>query len=130
MNIEEKKAHMLLKSVIFHYHGLDDEERENLETTARELNAFEELQWANRFIAQDYITSFERAREYLNEAIGDYSQSKRVKYINMVWEANNLKGFVTELEVTAMLKLARDWRVEKELIEIIKNNLYQGELEE
>lgn len=123
MNVEEKKAHMLLKSVIFHYHGLDDDERRNLEETADKLDAHKELVWANKFIAKNYITSFERAREYLNEAIGDYSHKKRVEYINMVWEANNLKGFITELEVTAMLKLARDWRVEKELVQIIRKNL-------
>ncbi len=120
---EEKKVHMLLKSVIFHYHGLDDEERENLEETANKLEAHKELAWANQFIAEDYLTSFERAREFLNVSIGDYSKKKRVEYINMVWEANNLKGFVTELEVTAMLKLARDWRVEVELTDLIRRKL-------
>jgi uridine phosphorylase len=37
----------------------------------------------------------------------------------MVWEANNLKGFVTEMEATAMLKLAKDWGVEKELVNLV-----------
>jgi hypothetical protein len=37
----------------------------------------------------------------------------------MVWQSNNLKGYVTEMEATAMLKLARDWNVEKELIELV-----------
>jgi hypothetical protein len=120
MTSEEKKAYLLLKSVIFHYHGLDDDEKDNLIATAKELKGQEELVWANEFIAKDYFNSFDRAREYLNEVIGDYPKEKRIMYIEMVWQANNLKGFVTELEATAMLKLAKDWNVEADLIEMIK----------
>jgi uncharacterized tellurite resistance protein B-like protein len=71
------------------------------------------------FIAQDHITAFDRARSYLNDIIGDYSKEKRTELINMVWQANNLKGYVTEMEATAMLKLAKDWNVQKELIELV-----------
>ena len=110
---------MLLKAVIFHYHGLDDIEKNDLEKTARELDAQDEYKWALDFVAQDYVTSFDRARDYLNEIIGDYPKEKRVELINMVWQANNLKGYVTEMEATAMLKLAKDWNVQKELIELV-----------
>jgi hypothetical protein len=110
---------MLLKSVIFHYHGLDEIERKDLDKTADDQNAHEEYQWAMNFIAQDYITAFDRARDYLNDIIGDYSKEKRTELINMVWQANNLKGYVTEMEATAMLKLAKDWNVQKELIELV-----------
>lgn len=121
MTSEEKKAYLLLKSVIFHYHGLDEEEKSNLQKTADELDGHEELAWANSFIAEDYFNSFERARDYLNDIIGDYPKEKRVMFIDTVWQANNIKGYVTELEATAMLKLARDWNVEGELIELIKS---------
>jgi uncharacterized tellurite resistance protein B-like protein len=117
--MEEKKVYMLLKAVIFHYHGLDDIEKNDLEKTARELDAQDEYKWALDFVAQDYVTSFDRARDYLNEIIGDYAKEKRVELINMVWQANNLKGYVTEMEATAMLKLAKDWNVQKELIELV-----------
>lgn len=116
---EEKKVYMLLKSVIFHYHGLDETERVDLEQTAGRLDAHEEHKWALEFIAKDYITAFERARDYLNEIISDYPKDKRIELINMVWQANNLKGYVTEMEATAMLKLAKDWNVQKELIELV-----------
>ena len=121
MNSEEKKAYLLLKSVIFHYHGLDEKERQNLQDTAKEIDGMEELKWANEFIAKDYFNSFDRAREYLNDIIGDYPLEKRVFYIDMVWKANNLKGYVTELEAMAMLKLAKDWNVEEELMNILRN---------
>jgi hypothetical protein len=116
---EEKKVYMLLKSVIFHYHGLDEEEKNDLDQTAAELDAHTEYKWALDFIADDYITAFDRARDYLNDIIGDYPKEKRVELVNMVWQANNLKGYVTEMEATAMLKLAKDWNVQKELIELV-----------
>jgi hypothetical protein len=119
MTEEEKRVHMLLKAVIYHYHGLDEPERIDLEETSARLGAAQELKWSLEFIAKDYVTSFDRARIYLNEVIGDYPKDKRVELINMVWQANNLKGYVTEMEATAMLKLAKDWSVEKELIELV-----------
>jgi hypothetical protein len=110
---------MLLKAVIYHYHGLDDDEKQDLDNTARDLQAEEEYQWALDFISSDYITAFDRARVYLNEIIGDYPKEKRIELINMVWQSNNLKGYVTEMEATAMLKLAKDWNVQQELINLV-----------
>jgi hypothetical protein len=119
MTEEEKRVYMLLKAVIFHYHGLDEPERIDLEETSKRLDAEKELAWSLEFISKDYLTSFDRARVYLNEIIGDYSKEKRIDLINMVWKANDLKGYITEMEATAMLKLAKDWSVEKELIELV-----------
>jgi uncharacterized tellurite resistance protein B-like protein len=119
MTQEEKRVRILLKAVIYHYHGLDELERNDLEATAEQFDAQPELAWALEFISKDYITSFDRARIFLNDIIGDYEKDKRVELIQMVWQANNLKGYVTEMEATAMLKLAKDWNVEKELIELV-----------
>lgn len=119
MSEEEKKVYMLLKAVIFHYHGLDEAEKLDLEETSQKLDATNALAWAMEFISKDYITAFDRARNYLNEIIGDYPKAQRTELINMVWQANNLKGYVTEMEATAMLKLAKDWGVEKELIALV-----------
>ena len=118
---EEKKVYMLLKSVIFYYHGLDEQEKLDLDKTSEELDAAEEYKWATEYISEDYVTAFERARAYLNSIIGDYPKQKRVELINMVWKANNIKGYVTEMEATAMLKLAKDWNVQKELIDLVLN---------
>jgi hypothetical protein len=118
-SVEEKKVYMLLKSVIFYYHGLDDAEKRDLDKTADDLSAHEEYKWALNFVAEDFITAFDRARLYMNDIIGDYPKEKRVELVNMVWQANNLKGYVTEMEATAMLKLAKDWNVQKELIELV-----------
>ena len=119
MTVAERRVYMLLKSVIYHYHGLDELEKQDLENSAQTLDAQEELKWALDYVAKDYMTAFDRARAYLNEIIGDYPKDKRVDLINMVWQSNNLKGYVTEMEATAMLKLAKDWNVEKELVELV-----------
>jgi uncharacterized tellurite resistance protein B-like protein len=121
MTSDEKKAFLLLKSVIFHYHGLDEEEKRILKETANELEANEELQWANAFISEDYISAFERAREFLNTVIGNLDKSQRLSYLDSVWKANNQKGYITEMEATAMLKLAKDWKVENELISLVRS---------
>ena len=120
MNTEEKKAYMLLKAVIFYYHGLDEDEKQNLEETADELDAHAELKWAIDFITKDHMTSFERAREHLNTIIGDLPKKKRTEYIHLVWQANLLKGYITEMEATAMLKFAHDWNVHEELLELVR----------
>ncbi len=73
---EEKKVYMLLKSVIFHYHGLDEEEKQDLEKTAEELEAQREYKWALDFVALIMLTAFDRARDYLNEIIGDYAKGE------------------------------------------------------
>lgn len=117
---EKKKAILLLKSVIFHYHGLDKEEQEILDKTAERFDAWEELKWANDFISVDYYTAFERAREYLNDVVGNLDKNTRLEFLNMVWEANNAKGYVTEMEATALLKLAKDWHVQKELMMMVR----------
>lgn len=119
MTVEEKRVYLLLKSVIYYYHGLDDDEKIDLEKASVDLDAKEELAWALEFVAEDYITAFDRARDFLNNIIGDYTKEKRVGLIDMVWQSNNVKGYVTEMEATAMFKLARDWSVEKELVELV-----------
>ncbi|MEQ6118554.1 hypothetical protein [Reichenbachiella sp. MALMAid0571] len=116
----ELKAIMLLKSLIFHYHGLDEDEKKILDKSAEELKAHEELEWANGFIAEDYLSAFERSRDFLNKIIGHLPKEKRLGYLYSVWQDNNKKGYLTEMEATAMLNLARDWEIHKDLMNLIK----------
>ena len=120
MTIEEKKAFLLIKSLILHYHGLADNEEKILVKTADELNANEELKWANDYIEIDFSTAFERSRDYINEVIGALDADIRLSYMDKVWKANNEKGYITEIEATAMLKIAKDCRVEEELIKLVR----------
>ncbi len=117
---EEKKSLMLLKAIIFHYHGLDEDEEKILYRSAGELDAHEELKWAFDFIAQDYISAFDRARAYMVDAMKSIEKYKRLQFINLTWKANSEKGYITEMEATAMLKIAKDWEVDQELIALVQ----------
>jgi len=117
---EEKKSLMLLKSIIFHYHGLDEDEEKILHRSAEELNARQELQWAFNFIAQDYISAFDRARDYMINAMSSLNKSKRLQFMDLTWRANSEKGNITEMEAIAMLKIAKDWEVDQELIALVQ----------
>ena len=121
MTSEEKKAYLLLKSVIFNYHGLDEDEQEILDETADSIDGHDELAWASDFISEDYYNAFERARNYLKDAVQPFDKEKRLSNLSMVWEANNKKGYISEMEATAMLKLAKDWEVESDFIKMIKS---------
>lgn len=121
MSSEEKKSFLLLKSMIFHYHGLDEDEVQILERTARELNAENELKWANDFIAEDFGTAFNRARNYLKDTLGQLDKGQRLSYLDQVWKDNYQKGYITEMEATAMLELAKDWGIESELISMVRS---------
>ena len=120
MTSEEKKAYLLLKTIIFQYHGLDEDEQQLLEETASEIDGSKELSWVNDFVSQDYYDAFDRARKYLKTAMNALDKAKRLHFLFNVWEANNQKGYISEMEATAMIKLAQDWGVDKELMENIK----------
>ncbi|MEM6297671.1 MAG: hypothetical protein AAF740_03175 [Bacteroidota bacterium] len=120
MSSQEKRAFLLLKSVIFHYHGLDEEEQELLNQAAIDLDAKEELAWANDFIAEDYYDAFDRARKYLAKVMNELPPARRLEHLNSVWSANMKKGYISEMEAMGIIKLAKDWQVERELIATIR----------
>lgn len=118
MSSEEKKAFLLLKSIIFQYHGFDESEQQLLEKTALALDAQDELQWALDFISQDIMTAFDRARTYL-KGLG-LDKEKKIDYLHQVWQANNEKGYITEMEAIGMIRFARDWQVEDDLMQLVR----------
>lgn len=120
MDSEQKKAFILLKLIILSYHGLAGEEVTLLEETAENLEGKEELDWAKQFVRQDPYTSFDRAREYFNKTIATYEKETKLSYLNTVWEYANQKGYISEMEAMAILKFAKDWHVQKELLDLVK----------
>ena len=116
MNTELKKSLVLLKALIFHYHGLDQDEKRILEEYVVSIQAPEEYKWAIAFISQDYMSAFERAKEFLSKEIKPLASEVKLKYLMDTWEDNHKKGYVTEMETTAMLNLAKDWSIEKDFL--------------
>ena len=117
----QKKGAMLLKSLIFHYHGLDEDERALLTMAAQKLDAEKELEWANDFISQDYMSAFERSREFLLKVFNKMESAERIDHLHEVWEENHVKGYVTEMETTAIFTLSKDWHIEKEFLERVNH---------
>lgn len=115
-----KKAIMLLKSLILHYHGLDDDEKAILVGAAERMNSEKELEWANNFISEDYLSAFERSKDYFSKNLALLPNKEKLQQLKNVWEDNYKKGYVTEMETTAILTLAKIWGVEKEFMSIIQ----------
>jgi len=120
MNSEQKKALLLLKLVIFNYHGLDEEEKAILTETASKIDALEELKWAYAFSEQDDLSAFDRAREYFKQTVASFESDVKFEFIRSVWEDAQSKGYVSEMEAMSMLKLAKDWGVQKELLALVR----------
>ncbi len=120
MTSELKKAFLLLQSVIFQYHGFSEDERAILENLAEQMDAKEELVWANSFVEENLYDAFERARSYLREKIGDADQKTKIDFLKSAWDANNAKGFISEIEATALLKISKDWQVERAFLQEIR----------
>lgn len=116
----EKKAIMLLHSLIFHCYGLKEEESILLEELGQKFNAVPEMKWANKFIAIDHISAFDRARGFLQNVFIKLPVKRRLKHLINVWEVNYVKGYFTEIEIKAILMLSKDFLIKKEFLKEIK----------
>ncbi|PWJ44958.1 hypothetical protein [Sediminitomix flava] len=121
MDNSEKKAFLLLKAVILHFHGADNDDNKVLLETASQLDAQSELEWVETFISDDYLTCFERATDYLNDFMPSISPEKRVDYLYKVWLAQEKQSYVSEMVANAMLNMARDWQIIMQFVPLIKN---------
>jgi len=121
MEKDKKKALVLLKALVFHYHGLDPDEKQILEEYVKKIKADEELQWSLDFISRDYLSAFDRSREFLGKVFKKLPSEERLQYLIDTWEDNHKKGYVTEMETSAMINLAKDWSIQKEFLKSVNN---------
>lgn len=122
MTDEQKKALLLLKALIFYFHGLDEAEKRILEESAEKLEAKDALDWVYEFIGENHFGALNKARDFFSGTISTYDKETKLDYLNTVWEATHQKGYITELEATYIMKFANDWGVEKELMELIRKS--------
>ena len=119
MEQEEKKAIILLKSLVFHYHGLDPDEKKILEGYVKSLNAQEEYLWANDFISSDYLSAYERCKEFISKVFKNLTKKQRLKHLIETWDDNHKKGYVTEMETTAMINLSKEFEIDIDFLKSI-----------
>ena len=117
---EEKKLLLLLHLIIFNYHGLDESEKELLADLSKQYEAEAELDWAYNMLGNDYYITHEKIQSWFKEAIADIDAEKRLWYLSSVWQASVKKGFISEMEATAMLKIAHEWGIQKDLLNLIR----------
>lgn len=51
----------------------------------------------------------------------EFPPETRLKYIRLAWDANNRKGYISEMEATAMLKLASTLGIQGDFLAYIKS---------
>ena len=78
------------------------------------------MEWVQKFIQEDFFNMFERARDYFKNTILTYDKETKLSYLNSAWESTNKKGHITEMEAMAILKLAKDWGIQKDLIALVR----------
>ncbi|MDB5274527.1 MAG: hypothetical protein JWO58_2894 [Chitinophagaceae bacterium] len=120
MSVEEKRAFLSLLIIIFNYHGLSEVEQQILHETAALHDALDELEWIKEYSKPSLDESYDKLKKYVDDIIGNLSIEKKSEYLNKVWDANQQKGSVSEMEATAMLMLSKDWHIQKEFIAYIR----------
>jgi hypothetical protein len=120
MSVEEKRAFLSLLIIIFNYHGLSEVEQEILHETASAHNAYDELEWIKEYAKPSLDESYDKLKKYVDDIIGNLPMEKKSEYLNKVWDANQQKGHVSEMEATAMLMLSKEWHIQKEFVSYIR----------
>jgi len=116
MSVEERKTFLLLLVIIFNYHGLNDVEQQILKETAASLHAEEELLWVKEFSSPSIDETYDKIKQYITAYIATYSNEQKLACLVLVWDTNMQKGYISEMEATAMLLLSKEWKVQKEFI--------------
>ena len=116
MSVEEKKVFLLLLIIIFNYHGLSDVEQQILKETASKIDANNELDWVKEYAHPSVDVTYDKIKSYINELVSNYNNEQKLGLLVDVWNSNMQKGYISEMEATAMLMLSKEWKVQKEFI--------------
>jgi uncharacterized tellurite resistance protein B-like protein len=127
MTPEEKEVLLLLEYAIFRYHGFDDNERERLENDAAAMHAQAQLEKVYAFVDdilqktnQSEVAVFEATLRRIKEVFAQLPEERRLEYVIQVWNANKAKGYVTEIEAIAMLRVAKELNVQRGFVEYVR----------
>ena len=113
---QHKDSYILLLTSIFYFHGLDDIEEKILDEIVVDLEADEEYKWARSIVTQDIFSAFKRSEKILVEKLGNAPKEVKLEILERVWESSRKKGYISEIEASSMLSLAKNWDIEDDLI--------------
>jgi hypothetical protein len=120
MSAEEKRAYLILLVIIFNFHGVSDVEQQILQETATLHDAEAELEWIKEYAKPSIDEAYNKLKKYVDDTFANLTPEKKSLYLNKVWDANQQKGHVSEMEATAMLMLSKEWQIQKEFVSYIR----------
>ncbi len=121
-SVQYKKDFFLLCAVVMSWNYLDSEDRALLYEEAANRNAKAELAWTIGFVEKIPETAYERARAWLKVTLGDYPADLQRRCFHDVWQFNQRKGYVTEMEAVSFLRLAQDFDLEQEMARAVRRS--------
>jgi len=119
-NAHHKKAFFALLCSIFCFHDVEEEEKNILRNLAKIYNGEKELKWACNFVKTDILTSFERSKNKVIELLSSDNNDTKLYVLSKVWEATKDKGYINQNEAALLLGIARNWKLEKKFIDLVK----------
>ena len=114
MDTEEKKIILLLRAVLFHYQGLGDKGEVLLRRKAKEIQAEEELKWVLASVEKSPSSS--RSCKQLQKLARGLSSEHLLTHLYESWEEGMKKGYLSNSEALWILKVAKVWGIEKDLL--------------
>ncbi len=119
-SVEDKKMLLLLIVSTFSYNEIIDNESKILNDFAKKQDAEKELKWALDFISKDEANSYQNKINYFSKRLPEIDTNKRLFFIKQTWDLSNEKGYISEMEAISILRLARDWGVDRLLLNEVK----------
>jgi hypothetical protein len=111
--------YFLLKLVVFYYPRPDEEEMDQLRDKASAWKADEDRRWAIDFVDQEPATAFQRTGEFISGLFTGKSQLEREAFLEDIWSVDIARGYVTEMQAMALLKMAQAWGLQDKLLKLL-----------
>lgn len=116
-----KKSFFLLLNCIVAYHCIEEEYNSKLTEISDTLQAKEDYKFAQDFVEKDILTCFMRTFDKVQELLANETDKNKLHLLFDVWQMSTQKGYMTEIEVHYLLKLAKVWNLESTFINQVKN---------
>ena len=116
LSLEEKRAYILIMSLLAYYHGLSSEDKSLLNKETEAINGKQAFFWAKEFIEKNTVTASKRAKAHLKKVKPHIEIKKRVTFLENIWQIYMKKGYLTTTEATTLLKIAKSWGVETDIL--------------
>lgn len=99
---------------------MEEKEKSVLINYSQEFDAKEELNFACDFVKQDILSAFTRSTETVKNLLVLEPKEVKLNIMNLIWDTTKNKGYITALEAQFLLKIAKELKIETELINLVR----------